>query len=332
MRAILGFCIFAALAWSAYWWVGARGVEAAFAGWFEAREAEGWQAEYSALEVNGFPNRFDTTLTEPQLADPGTGLAWQAPFLQFLALSYRPTQVIAAFPNTQTILTPLGSYALDTSKMEASLFLGAPPALALQRTALVSEAPVLRGRDWQASAEALRLAMYETEGAPDTYDIGLETTTLTLSETLRKRLDPAELLPEALSVLRLDAQVGFDTRWDIRALEERRPQPTRIALREARGQWGDLMLRATGTLEMDARGLPTGEIAIQAENWRRMLEVARRSGALPERLGNLIERGMEGLAALSGRSDTLDIPLSFDAGQVKLGFIPLGRTGPIRLR
>jgi hypothetical protein len=191
---------------------------------------------------------------------------------------------------------------------------------------------VLRGRDWQASAEALRLAMYETEGAPDTYDIGLETTTLTLSETLRKRLDPAELLPEALSVLRLDAQVGFDTRWDIRALEERRPQPTRIALREARGQWGDLMLRATGTLEMDARGLPTGEIAIQAENWRRMLEVARRSGALPERLGNLIERGIEGLAALSGRSDTLDIPLSFEAGQVKLGFIPLGRTGPIRLR
>jgi hypothetical protein len=332
MRLILAFCILAALAWSGYWWIGARGVEAAFSGWFEAREAEGWQAEFTDLEVNGFPNRFDTTLTEPRLADPGTGLAWQAPFVQFLALSYRPTQVIAAFPPEQTFLTPLEEYALQTSEMQASLFLGATTRLPLQRVALVADAPRLVAPDWQTRADSYRMAMYETEGAVNTYDIGLEMQALVLPVDVKSRIDPAGLLPEALDVLRLDAEVAFDTRWDIGALEDRRPQPTRIALREARGQWGELMLRVTGDLDINAAGLPTGEISIKAANWPQMLELAKRSGALPERLADLLERGLEGLARLSGRSDTLDVPLSFDNGWVRLGFIPLGRTGPIRLR
>ncbi|MDJ0857528.1 MAG: DUF2125 domain-containing protein [Dinoroseobacter sp.] len=332
MRLLIAFVIFAALGWASYWWVGARAVETAFVAWFEAREAEGWQAEVSDLKVNGFPNRFDTTLTEPRLADPATGLAWQAPFVQFLSLSYRPTDVIAAFPNTQTILTPLGSYTLQTSEMQASLFLGPTARLPLRRVSLVADAPVLVGDGWQVKAEVYRKAMYETEGALNTYDIGIETRSLILPEAQRARLDPAGLLPEALEVMRLDAQVAFDTVWDIGALEDRRPQPTQIILREARWEWGDLLLRATGTLEMDARGLPTGEIDVKAANWRAILEVARRSGALPDRLADLIERGLEGLSALSGRSDSLDIPLSFDQGQIRIGFIPLGQSGPILLR
>ncbi|WP_425091766.1 DUF2125 domain-containing protein [Tropicimonas sp. S265A] len=332
MRFIIGFALVAALAWAGYWWIGARGMEAAFTGWFDAREAEGWQAEVSALEVNGFPNRFDTVLTEPRLADPGTGLGWQAPFLQFLSLSYRPTQVIAAFPQTQTVLTPVGDYTLETTEMQASLFLGASTRLPLHRTTLVAQAPVLRADDWQAQADTYRMAMYETEGGVNTYDLGLEMTALVLPEALQARVDPADLLPAALDVLRLDAQVAFDAQWDIGALETARPQPTRIALREARGQWGDVMLRATGTLEMDARGMPTGKIDVKAANWRTMLAVARRSGALPESVADLMERGLEGLSRLSGRSDTLDVPLTFDRGSVRIGFIPLGQTGPIRLR
>lgn len=332
MRLIIAAVVLAALGWAGYWWVGARAVETAFATWFEAREAEGWQAEVAELEVNGFPNRFDTTLTEPRLADPATGLAWQAPFVQFLSLSYRPTDVIAVFPNTQTILTPLGAYTLQTSEMRASLFLGATPRLPLRRVSLVANTPVLAGDGWQMQAEVYRKAMYETEGLENTYDLGVETLALVLPEILRRRLDPSGLLPEALGVLRLDAQATFDTVWDIGALEDRRPQPTKINLREARGEWGDLLLRATGSLEMDARGLPTGRIDIKAGNWRQILEVARRSGALPDSLADLIERGLEGLAALSGRSDTLDIPLSFDQGQMRIGFIPLGQSGPILIR
>ena len=34
------------------------------AAWFDARQAEGWVAEYADLSVQGFPNRFDTSLTD----------------------------------------------------------------------------------------------------------------------------------------------------------------------------------------------------------------------------------------------------------------------------
>ncbi|MEM9394346.1 MAG: DUF2125 domain-containing protein [Pseudomonadota bacterium] len=332
MRLIIAFVVFAALGWAGYWWVGARAVETAFATWLDAREAEGWQAEVASLEVQGFPNRFDTTLAEPVFADPETGLAWQAPFVQFLSLSYRPTDVIAVFPNTQTILTPRGTYTLQTTEMQASLFLGAEAQLPLRRASLVADAPTLAGTDWQTQAEVFRMAMYATEDMVSTYDIGVETRMLTPPASQKKRLDPGNLLPSALEVLRIDAQVSFDRPWDISALEDQRPQPTLIVLREARGEWGDLLLRATGSLELDARGLPTGKIDIKAGNWRGMLDVARRSGALPDRVADLIERGLEGLSALSGRSDTLDIPLSFEQGQMRIGFIPLGQSGPILLR
>ena len=88
MKKLLVLIVTLAALWAGYWFVGAAGVKAGFAVWFDARQSEGWQAEYSDLSVKGFPNRFDTTLTDPALADPATGLAWSAPFVQLFALHH----------------------------------------------------------------------------------------------------------------------------------------------------------------------------------------------------------------------------------------------------
>ncbi len=70
--------------WMGYWAVGSTTLERQLSSWIDARRAEGWAADVGALEVRGFPNRFDTILTDVQFADPATGVAWQAPFLQLL--------------------------------------------------------------------------------------------------------------------------------------------------------------------------------------------------------------------------------------------------------
>ena len=80
MRALLTVIVIAALAWSIYWVVGSTGANTAFKTWFEDRRSEGWVADVSSLETKGFPNRFDTTFSDISLADPETGLAWEAPF------------------------------------------------------------------------------------------------------------------------------------------------------------------------------------------------------------------------------------------------------------
>jgi hypothetical protein len=76
-------------------------MESALPGWLDARAAEGWIAEYESDAHRGFPNRFDTTITGLDLADPETGVAWSAPFFQILSLSYQPNHVIAVFPPTR---------------------------------------------------------------------------------------------------------------------------------------------------------------------------------------------------------------------------------------
>ena len=101
MRALIGVVVVLVTLWSGYWFVGSRGVEAGLAAWIDARRAEGWVAEYSDISTIGYPNRFDTTISDLALADPATGLAWNMPFFQILTLSYTPNHIIAVFPGNR---------------------------------------------------------------------------------------------------------------------------------------------------------------------------------------------------------------------------------------
>ena len=62
---ILGLAAF----WSGYWYLAMTGARSGYEDWFADRRAQGWQADYAQLEINGFPNRIDATFTEPALAE-----------------------------------------------------------------------------------------------------------------------------------------------------------------------------------------------------------------------------------------------------------------------
>ena len=104
---ILFFAICAmALAWSGYWIVGAISLERTLIDWLEQRRLDGWVAEASSVNTRGFPNRFDSTFSDLELADPSTGMAWTAPFFQIFSLSYRPNHIIAVLPERHQFRTP----------------------------------------------------------------------------------------------------------------------------------------------------------------------------------------------------------------------------------
>lgn len=332
MRFIVSACVVAAVLWSGYWFVGSSSLKAATEAWLEDRRSEGWQADWSDISVLGFPNRFDMTIDDLALADPATGVAWNLPFFQILALSYKPHQVITVWPERQTISTPEQTYELTTVDMRGSLFLGAEPSLPLDRGTFVVEGPVLRAPDSLTEADELRFAVKSAEDMPLTYDLGVEMTNLRLPPKLRQSLDPAKLQPEVFDTFRIDATLGFDRPWDRFAIEERRPQPTSVDLHEARATWGELELLAAGDLSVDPSGIPTGSITVKARNWREILAIVERSQLLPSAVIPLVERSLETLAGLSGQSSSLDIPLTFRDGSVLIGFIPLGPAPRIFLR
>lgn len=333
MRALLAVILLAAGLWAGYWVIGSRATLSAFERWLNARRAEGWVAETSALDVQGFPNRFDVVFQGLILADPATGLAWEAPRFQIDALSYRPNHVIAIWPDTQRIATPEQKFRLDSRDMRASLVIVPDTALALQRMTLTADfleiTPEAR-TDGTTALSTLSLAAERLDGTD--YRLGLRAEGLTLAAPARARLDPMGRLPDRISSASADITATFDKPWDRTAIERARPQPTHIRVRLAEGRWGDLHLQAAGEVDVTPEGWPEGEITLKARNWREIVTLLRTAGVLPESLASSVETGLGMMARLKGNPDTLDIPLGFGGGRMWLGPVPLGPAPRLRLR
>ena len=331
MRKLITLVIVAALAWSGYWYLGMQGHKAALSTWFEDRRAEGWQVEYSDHTVRGFPNRFDTTLTDLRLTDPETGISWQAPFFQVLSLSYKPNHLIAVWPNEQQIATPSEKFTLKTSTMRASLKVKPSTQLALDTAQIeMAEALITSSEGWTAGFDALNAAIRNLEGTDSTYDVAASIDQLLPGERLRKLIDQGGTLPETIETLRYDLRAALDAPLNRSTIEDARPAITNLIIRDLRGTWGQLELRAKGDMEVrDAQ--PQGEVAITARNWREMINLAVRSGALDQSFASTVELGLGLLASTSGNAEALDATLSFSGGRTFIGPIPVGPSPEIRL-
>lgn len=121
MRWLLWLVAFLAALYGGYWFVGSSAVLKATEATLAQMKADG-TADYSKVELHGFPSRFDVTITDPKLVNSRDGLAtWSAPFVQVLALSYRPNNVIAVWPNDQTLTLADETLSLKSSSLKASV-------------------------------------------------------------------------------------------------------------------------------------------------------------------------------------------------------------------
>ena len=284
MRALLAVILLAAGLWSAYWVIGSRSTLAAFERWFDARRAEGWVAEAGTLGVQGFPNRFDVVLGDVILADPATGLAWEAPRFQIDALSYRPNHVIAVWPETQRIATPQEKFRLESQDMRASLVLAPDTALASRRMTLTAEflriTPEARPEETTALS-TLSLAAERLEGAE--YRLGLRAEGLTLAAPSRARLDPEGRLPDRIEGFSADVTATFDKPWDRTAIERARPQPTRLRVRLAEGPLGGSAPAGRGHSGCRPQRVARGRGDAQGAQLARDRDADARGGCAPRR-------------------------------------------------
>ena len=121
MRALLGIVLAVAGLWAGYWWVGSSAVERGAVDWFAAQEAKGMVARNGGIAVSGFPNRFDLTVTAPELANPAQGIGWSAPFAQVFAMTWKPWHIIAALPQEQTLRLPGQDVTITSTRLPASI-------------------------------------------------------------------------------------------------------------------------------------------------------------------------------------------------------------------
>jgi hypothetical protein len=327
MRAIFTVVAVLAVAWCGYWFIGARFVtQAAEAALVQAR-AQGLRAGAEDLTVHGFPNRFDLTVTAPDLADPVSGFGWTAPFVQIFALTYRPWHVIAAFAPEQQIITPAGLFTLTAGKLQASLRARPTRALPLDRFTLIgSDLTLLAPGGSSLATPELRLATRDLDGTGLRHEIGLEVTGLAPDPVL---LPEGTGLPAVLDRLHLDADLTFSAPIDRKA-PQTRPELTGISLHEGLLIWGDLALHAKGDLVPDAAGLAEGSLTLRATNWQRLLPAMEAAGLVKPEVVPTWTRMLTVMAQQSGDPAVIDLTVRFSAGRISLGPLPLGPAPRLR--
>ncbi|MGB7319584.1 MAG: DUF2125 domain-containing protein [Planktotalea sp.] len=332
MKRLLFVIVAAAALYAGYWFVGSNGARAGFVQWFEDRRSEGWVADYESITTRGFPSRFDTTISDIALADPDTGVAYSAPFLQIFALSYKPEHLIAVWPNSQTLSSPYGKAAITSADMRASLIVKKNTSLALEKANFTTDDLSLKMNTGEVyGASKALVAVERTPTANNSYHFGVELKEVALPQPKGLRLE-AGILPDKLTYARGDVTAKFDAPWDLNALQSARPQPSNISIKLIEAKWGQLELRLAGAFDVDEQGRASGKITIKAQNWRDILAVSAATGAIPSQLVRPIEQGLSLLSSLSGNRNTLDLPLDLNNGQMKLGPIPLGPAPLFRLR
>jgi hypothetical protein len=324
MRILLVLVLAGATLWGGYWFAGSRALERSAAA-FLAGPGSGLRASHAGLSVSGFPNRFDLTATDIALTDAGGTAGWQAPFLQIFALSYRPNHVIAVWPNEQSITLPGERIAVASTRMEASLVVEPGTDLALDRTAFVARGLALTGASgWSAALAEARVALRQTVGRANHYDLGMALAGFAPDPALRARLDPAGQHPATVEVVSADIELGLDRPLDRHAMGGRPPQPRLIELREARAVWGGMEVRGSGRLDIGADGTPEGRIVLRARDWRAMLGIAVAAGSVTPRVAPTWEGLLAQMDAADGVEGWLELPLVFRRGRMSLGPLPLG--------
>lgn len=331
-RLLISVCVLAALGGIA-WGVGAMVTQTAATRWLEGRGAEGWVTNTSDVSVSGFPLAFETTFTALELADPETGLAWSAPTFRLEQQVFRLDRLAAYWPQTQTIASPEERVTLTSSTMVANLDVQPANRFALDDArGVVSALEVSSSAGWSMRMAEAELSATRVAEAVQIYDVNLTAQQMVPPDAWRDRLDPGGLLPDAIDRAIADTRITFDAPWDMDAIEVARPQISQLQIDEINAAWGDMLFRASGTLEVTAGGVPEGELAVRAENWRAMVDLAENAGVLPERMRPTAEAMLQVLAGMNGSAENIDATLSFSNGRVFIGPLPLGPAPSLRIR
>lgn len=332
MRKLLFLIVTAAALWSGYWYVGSNAVRDGVNGFFADAEAQGLVAENAGVTVAGFPNRFDLTVDGLKLADPASGAAWQAPFVQVFAMTWKPWHIIAALPPEQTVTLPDQVLTIGSADLKASLRAKPSTDLPLAEVRLAGTSLALASEQgWTLDLGEFTIGLRADEAlGPTGYEFGFDLAPLTPDPDFVAAVKavaipdlPSSDLPETAESLWGSVFLTFSAPLD-RHAGERQPYLTRVEVNYLNVAWGQLAASAKGLVEADAQGFAAGEITVEVTNWDRLPAILVALGAVQPEMAPTIARGMQALAAQTPEPTVLSLTLKLAEGRMSFGPFPLG--------
>lgn len=331
MRKLIVLVVVSALLYGGYWFVGRSQIEARLTEALAEVNDGPYGLSYDTLQTRGFPSRFDTTITNLAFTDFTTGTAWAADVFQLLALSYRPNEVIAIFPASQSMRLSGVTYQIETADMRASGRVRPSATLAFDNATITMDNPRITpdGGETLEMASVLA-AMRLTPETTQTYDLYLEARTIALPDSWRRLIDPGRLQPEFLQNLRIDTDLFLTAPIELNGNGTTAPEVETLGIQEIALTWGEMSASAIGTLTPDASGVLTGSITVSARNWQQGLDLAVANGAVNADRRLLVTEILNNLDETPDFPDTLTVTVTFAEGQMAVGGFGLGQAPRIR--
>lgn len=328
MKWMFKLIVVVAALWSGYWFIGAQAQEKMYASLLEGSRDIGWTAESRNLGVQGFPNRFDTTLTNLNFRDPSGKWGWQGEAFQLKALSYQPNHIIAAWDGEQVVDTPEGSLTINSELLRASVVVSPATNLPLERLQLEgTEVDMESSRHWSASMASLNGALHQSETDATQYRLGITMLEVSPPAELVSVLGGGAFLPDILDEVYLSAQLHFDREIDRLAFQNGTPpKPVSAEIETFRIDWGRSVLSISGELQTTSGGYVDGHLDFDVRNWEPLFEVFKQASHMSATEKLTLKRALDGASG----GENLVFTVRFSNGESSIGPFTIGPAPRVR--
>lgn len=266
MRLLILVILLAFGLWSGYWWIGAAAQKTLWEERMSALRAAGWEIDVGALQLRGYPNRFDTQLSNLTVISPRGDWGWSTEIFELFALSYKPHHMIAVAAPLQSITTPLWSARLTSHDLRASLIFTPDTQASLMRSHITARTLDLELADGDSATLArLDMALHRAS-TPLLYALGIRLENARLPAAWRQAKGAA-LLPAEVSFLTLDAQIETTVPLDRHMAQSVSAAIMGLTVNSLHAKWGALEIRADGHLEMTAEKDIIGALDLSLSDW-----------------------------------------------------------------
>lgn len=323
MRKLIWVCIVLAVMWCGWWVLAMSGAQRAVTALSEG--AEGYDIQVDEVVQAGFPFAFKNRLSGVVIADRTTGVGLSASHIDIETPAYWPGKLTAVLPPAPIrLIHPDGDLTWQAAQGVAHIDLRPGPALELETARLDAGGWKLGGAGGTIlSAADLAVVLEQSSDQAESYQLSLSSDALTPGGLIRTALQLPNTWPLSFETFEAQMTLGFDRPLD-RFASDNPPALRALEVQSAQAVWGALRFSADGALEIDGQGVPSGTATLRAQNWRDGLALLIASGVVPAGADVQAETILGMIARMSGDPAHLDVPLTFEGGQMRMGPIPLG--------
>ena len=331
IRILIIIVVALSLIWSGYWFLGGRAHRGMVVDQLEMAESNGWKITHSGVELNGFPNRFDTTIADLRMESPEGEFIWEAPSLQLLTLSYRPNHLIAVLPDEQRFLILGNSVDLISQGMNASIVVSDPDSLNIERFIFESSQAELKSQTgWKAAFESVVFAVRRSDQDPAKIDAAIRLS----SRDVRSGEIEADDTEESTKPMTVtgEASLHASRELGLNMCKDGYAEIQRIDISEFKLSRNQSEIGVAGSLVFDSLGVSGGQLDITLTNGQLLVEEAAEADLINRDVAANIGTVLSLFALTSADPASATAPISIRNGRVRfagIGLYDLPRLPPI---